>query len=81
MYDTKGKKLKPITGTPIDLLNMPKGCPFAPRCENAMKICLTERPERLQINKDHQSTCWMNYKEGIDKGTLRFDWKGEEDDK
>ena len=79
--DTKGKKLKPITGTPIDLLNMPKGCPFAPRCENAMKICLTERPERLQINKDHQSTCWMNYKEGIDKGTLRFDWKGEEDDK
>ena len=79
--DTKGKKLQPIAGTPIDLLNMPKGCPFAPRCENAMKICLSERPERLQINADHQSTCWMNYKEAIDKGTLKFDWKGEENDK
>ena len=79
--DTKGKKLQPITGTPIDLLNMPKGCPFAPRCENAMKVCLTEMPERLQINADHQSTCWMNYKEGIDKGTLKFDWKGEGNDK
>ncbi len=33
--DTSGQKLKPIEGTPIDLLNMPKGCPFAPRCENA----------------------------------------------
>ena len=38
-----GTRLQPITGTPIDLLNMPKGCPFAPRCDNAMKICLTER--------------------------------------
>ena len=27
--DTAGKRLQPITGTPIDLLNMPKGCPFA----------------------------------------------------
>ena len=35
-----GQKLQPISGTPIDLLNLPKGCPFAPRCENAMKICI-----------------------------------------
>ena len=60
--DTTGKKLEPITGTPIDLLNMPKGCPFAPRCDAAMKICLTERPERMQINADHQASCWMNVK-------------------
>ena len=59
---TAGTRLKPISGTPIDLLNMPKGCPFAPRCENAMKICLTERCERKQINKDHQAACWMNVK-------------------
>ena len=37
--DMEGKKLEPITGTPIDLLNMPKGCPFAPRCDDAMRIC------------------------------------------
>ena len=57
---TAGTRLKPISGTPIDLLNMPKGCPFAPRCDNAMKICLRERCQRTQINADHQAACWMN---------------------
>jgi len=59
---TAGTKLKPITGTPIDLLNMPKGCPFAPRCDAAMKICLRERCERMEINDQHQASCWMNVK-------------------
>jgi len=60
--DTAGTKLQPITGTPIDLLNMPAGCPFAPRCENAMKICLRERCNRIEINEDHAAACWMNVK-------------------
>ena len=55
--------MKPITGTPIDLLNMPKGCPFAPRCDDAMKICMRERCERMQINDWHQAACWLNVKE------------------
>ncbi|MBQ4487490.1 MAG: ABC transporter ATP-binding protein [Oscillospiraceae bacterium] len=63
-----GERLEPITGTPIDLLNMPKGCPFAPRCDNAMKICLRERAERMQINDDHAAACWMNVKEKMEKG-------------
>ncbi len=63
--DSDGSRLEPITGTPIDLLNMPKGCPFAPRCENAMKICLRERPDRIQINGDHQANCWMNNVEAV----------------
>ena len=63
-----GTRLQPISGTPIDLLNMPKGCPFAPRCDNAMKICLSERCERMQINGDHQAACWMNVKEAAAKG-------------
>lgn len=67
--DTAGKKLQPITGTPIDLLNMPSGCPFAPRCENAMKICLKERSERMLINEDHMAACWMNVKNALDDGT------------
>ena len=58
--ENRGMKLQPIAGTPIDLLNMPKGCPFAPRCDNAMKICLRERAERVQINDMHQAACWMN---------------------
>ena len=62
--DSVGERLQPISGTPIDLLNMPKGCPFAPRCEKAMKICLRERCQRMQINENHQAACWINRKEG-----------------
>ena len=65
--DNDGEKLEPISGTPIDLLNMPKGCPFAPRCEAAMKICLRERCERMQINEWHQAACWVNVKEALEK--------------
>lgn len=65
-----GSKLQPITGTPIDLLNMPAGCPFAPRCDNAMKICLTERADRLRINEEHFASCWMNIKKGIETGDV-----------
>ena len=60
-----GQRLQPITGTPIDLLNMPKGCPVAPRCDNAMKICLTQRAERMQINQDHAAACWVNVRDGL----------------
>ena len=60
-------KLQPISGTPIDLLNMPAGCPFAPRCEAAMKICLRERCQRMQINDWHQAACWMNVKDEFEK--------------
>ena len=59
-------KLEPITGTPIDLLNMPKGCPFAPRCDAAMKICLRERCPRMEINSEHAAACWVNVKNEIE---------------
>ncbi|MGN0999617.1 MAG: ABC transporter ATP-binding protein [Faecousia sp.] len=65
--DNDGQKLEPITGTPIDLLNMPQGCPFAPRCDAAMKICLKERCQRMQINDMHQAACWVNVKEAMEK--------------
>jgi len=59
-------RLEPITGTPIDLLNMPAGCPFAPRCDAAMKICMRERCERMMINDDHAAACWMNVKKEME---------------
>ncbi len=62
--DTQGEKLQPITGTPIDLLNMPTGCPFAPRCSDAMKICLRERCRRMEVGDRHYAACWLNVKEG-----------------
>ena len=68
-----GTRLQPITGTPIDLLNMPKGCPFAPRCDNAMKICLTERAPVCTISDTHDAVCWMNIREAIDNGEINLD--------
>ena len=62
------EKLQPITGTPIDLLNMPAGCPFAPRCDAAMKICLRQCPENMDINGDHRARCWMNVKRCVENG-------------
>ena len=53
-------RLIPISGTPVDLLNLPKGCPFAPRCERAMKICLSDFPQEYWVAKDHIASCWVN---------------------
>ena len=65
--ESDGQRLHPITGTPIDLLNMPAGCPFAPRCDAAMKICLRQRCERMQINDNHQAACWVNVRDAVKK--------------
>lgn len=58
--ENDGEKLRPISGTPIDLLNLPLGCPFAPRCDEAMKICLRESCDLLYINENHRAACWKN---------------------
>ena len=73
---TAGKKLQPITGTPIDLLNMPKGCAFAPRCDAAMKICIEKKCERMRINESHQAACWMNVKTGAEDGSMQVCFDG-----
>ncbi|MBO4261176.1 MAG: ABC transporter ATP-binding protein [Clostridia bacterium] len=75
--DTAGQRLQPISGTPIDLLNMPKGCPFAPRCDAAMKICTQDTAKPYDINENHRATCWMNIKKGVENGTIEI--KGEEE--
>lgn len=67
---TMGQKLKPITGTPIDLLNMPKGCAFAPRCEQCMKICLNQKPQTLELNEHHSTNCFVAIKEAMESGEL-----------
>lgn len=62
------KKLIPIGGTPINMLNLPKGCAFCPRCESAMKICLEAVPEEMVINENHCASCWMNVKAMMEAG-------------
>ncbi|MBR0172353.1 MAG: ABC transporter ATP-binding protein [Lachnospiraceae bacterium] len=56
------ERLVPIEGTPVDMLNPPKGCPFAPRCNVCMKICLREMPPVTNITDVHYTQCWMNQK-------------------
>ena len=62
------ERLVPIAGTPINILNLPKGCAFCARCDNCMKICLQEKPMELDINENHKASCWMNVKEAFEGG-------------
>ena len=62
------QKLIPIAGTPINILNLPAGCAFCSRCDEAMKICLEQQPEEMVINDDHYASCWMNVKKELEKG-------------
>ncbi len=61
------ERLVPIEGTPIDLLNPPAGCPFAPRCSNCMKICLREMAPVTTFDDVHYTQCWMNQKEQMER--------------
>ena len=62
------ERLVPIEGTPIDLLNPPAGCPFAPRCEQCMKICLREMPPVSNFEGEHYTQCWLNQKAEFEGG-------------
>lgn len=59
--DDQKNPLKPIEGSPVDLMNPPKGCAFAPRCEKCMKICLDEQPPYYEIGENHYSACWLHF--------------------
>lgn len=62
------EKLIPIEGTPVDMLNPPAGCPFAPRCQNTMKICLDNMPPYTDISDTHYSACWLIQKDAFEAG-------------
>ena len=68
LTEKEHKKLVPIEGTPVDMLNPPIGCPFAPRCDSCMKICLTRMPEYTDISENHYSACWLLQKEALEQG-------------
>ena len=60
IYEADYERLVPIEGTPVDMLNPPKGCPFASRCDSCMKICLREMPPVKNFSETHYSQCWLN---------------------
>ena len=62
------ERLVPIEGQPVDLLNPPAGCPFAPRCKSCMKVCLSKMPPKTELSDTHYTYCWLRQKEEFEKG-------------
>lgn len=56
--DGEKRRLIPIDGTPPDLINPPKGCPFSTRCKYCMNVCTREQPPYFAEDK-HRTMCWM----------------------
>lgn len=63
-------KLQPIGGNAVDLLNLPAGCPFAPRCDAAMKLCLETNPKLICEGGTHYARCWNHVKSLLDEGRV-----------
>ncbi len=57
----KSRELRPIVGTPPELIHPPPGCPFVPRCKYAMKICQQEMPDMACPTLSHRVFCWLEH--------------------
>ncbi|MCH3966191.1 MAG: ABC transporter ATP-binding protein [Bacilli bacterium] len=64
------QELEPIKGNPVNLLDLPKGCSFSPRCSKCMHICTEVYPEQIELSKDHSVSCWNAIKELQDEGKI-----------
>src|SRR5512139_1958435 len=58
------ERLVSIQGAPPDLVDMPKGCPFRPRCPYAIDRCLEENPPLMPISLTHGAACWVDVTTG-----------------
>ena len=56
------QELKPIPGSPPDMLRPPAGCPFVDRCDRAMRVCKARMPQGTDFSETHSSFCWLNEK-------------------
>ncbi len=54
------EKLHVIEGTVPNLLHLPQGCAFAPRCPQAMEICRQEAPVLTEVSDDRKVSCWLH---------------------
>ncbi|MFW6029925.1 MAG: ABC transporter ATP-binding protein [Halanaerobiales bacterium] len=53
------ERLIPIDGSVPNLLHLPNGCYFAPRCSKAKEICWQEEPPNVKIDDNHSCKCWL----------------------
>jgi peptide/nickel transport system ATP-binding protein len=55
-----GQRLSSIPGVPPNLIDLPPGCPFQPRCLYAKDVCRTENPELRMTDSDgHLAACFF----------------------
>ena len=59
----EGERLQSIEGLPPSLIDPPKGCPFAERCEYANEKCKNEMPKYHQFSETHRSMCFLTAQE------------------
>ncbi len=59
------ERLHPIDGQPPDLLDPPKGCPYAQRCPHAMRICMKILPQMRTVEENHSAACWLQFANGL----------------
>ncbi|WP_335984621.1 oligopeptide/dipeptide ABC transporter ATP-binding protein, partial [Streptomyces sp. CA2R106] len=55
--DRKGQELYAIKGLPPNLLHIPPGCAFHPRCPRAQAVCRTDEPPLYRVSQDRASAC------------------------
>ena len=55
----KYERLIPIEGSPVDMLDPPPGCPFAPRCQSCMAVCTMREPPETTVGEGHCASCWL----------------------
>ncbi|GGJ99440.1 ABC transporter ATP-binding protein [Pilimelia anulata] len=55
--DEKGQELRTIKGLPPNLMRIPTGCPFHPRCPRAEQLCTQQLPPLLQVGPSRASAC------------------------
>lgn len=60
----KKERLDVIPGVVPNLIDLPKGCAFSPRCkarqEWDLDICFEEMPDLIQVDRDHLVRCWLH---------------------
>ena len=64
---SSGEKLATIPGLPPDLLGLPPGCPFTPRCAYAVERCRQENPRLEPVGSDHEIACWVDVTTGRER--------------
>ena len=63
--EARKERLEPIPGLPPDMVNLPPGCPFYPRCSFHMPVCLEQRPLLRPVAGEHTVACWADIKEAV----------------